>query len=82
MAASPNARCQPAQLTLGAVGDLVVFALDELEWAMPLMVDDLPGHARRLRRPPGCYRATVVAGTVTQRDGMLTDARPGTLIDA
>jgi N-acyl-D-aspartate/D-glutamate deacylase len=69
-------------LTPGAVGDLVVFALDELEWATPVMTDDLPGRARRLRRPPGGYRATVVAGTITQRDGVLTDARPGALLDA
>jgi N-acyl-D-aspartate/D-glutamate deacylase len=50
-------------------------------WAPPVMVDDLPGGARRLRRPAGGYRATVVAGAVTQRDGTLTDARPGTLLD-
>jgi N-acyl-D-aspartate/D-glutamate deacylase len=69
-------------VTLGSAGDLAVFALDELEWATPVMVSDMPGGARRLRRPAGGYRATVVAGTITQRDGVLTDARPGTLVGA
>jgi N-acyl-D-amino-acid deacylase len=68
-------------VTPGSAGDLSVFALDEFVWAPPVMVDDLPGGARRLRRPAGGYRATVVAGAVTQRDGTLTDARPGTLLD-
>jgi N-acyl-D-aspartate/D-glutamate deacylase len=67
-------------VTPGTEGDLVVFALDELEWAPPVMVDDLPGGARRMRRPAGGYRTTVVGGVATQRDGTLTDARPGTLL--
>jgi N-acyl-D-aspartate/D-glutamate deacylase len=70
------------KLTPGSAGDLVMFALDELEWAPPLTIDDMPGGARRLRRPAGGYRATVVDGTVTQRGGVLTDARPGMLIGA
>jgi N-acyl-D-amino-acid deacylase len=68
-------------LTPGSAGDLAVFALDELEWAQPVIVDDMPGGACRLRRPGGGYRATVVSGVITQRDGVLTDARPGTLVD-
>jgi N-acyl-D-amino-acid deacylase len=60
----------------GYVGDLVVFALDELSYLPDTFVHDLPGGAPRLTRPPGGFRATVVAGTVTQRDGVATGARP------
>jgi N-acyl-D-amino-acid deacylase len=67
-------------VTSGAAGDLAIFALDELEWAPPEMVDDMPRGARRLRRPSGGYRATVVQGAVTQSNGTLTSARPGTLL--
>src|SRR5262249_40554458 len=67
-------------VTPGAAGDLAIFALDELEWAPPELVDDMPHGARRLRRPPGGYRATVVQGAVTQSNGVLSDARPGALL--
>jgi N-acyl-D-aspartate/D-glutamate deacylase len=63
-------------ITAGAAGDVVVFALDELEYAHDTFVHDLPGGAPRLTRPAGGYRATVVAGTVVQRDGAATGARP------
>jgi N-acyl-D-aspartate/D-glutamate deacylase len=61
----------------GRSGDVAVFALDELHWDEDVFVDDLPGGARRLRRPEGGYRATVVNGTVVQREGKLTGALPG-----
>ena len=64
----------------GAVGDLVVFGLDELDWATDVFVSDLPRGARRLRRPAGGYRYTVVGGTVVQETGQLTGARPGTVL--
>jgi N-acyl-D-aspartate/D-glutamate deacylase len=67
-------------LAEGAAGDLAVFDLDELRWDVEAMVDDLPGGRRRLRRGPGGYRATVVAGRVTQCEGTLTGARPGTAL--
>jgi N-acyl-D-aspartate/D-glutamate deacylase len=44
------------------------------------MVDDLPTGARRLRRPPGGYRATIAAGVATQLGGELTGARPGRVL--
>ncbi len=66
----------------GAAGDLVVFALDELDWQRDVFVSDLPTGASRLRRPAGGYRATIVAGTVVQEHGTLTGARPGTLLRA
>ena len=66
----------------GGAGDLVVFALDELSYAPDTFVSDLPGGAPRLTRPPGGFRATVVAGTVTQREGVATGARPAGPLDA
>jgi N-acyl-D-aspartate/D-glutamate deacylase len=60
----------------GLAADLTVFALDELEWADDVFVDDLPRGARRLRRPAGGYRYTVAAGEVTQEGGTLTGAQP------
>jgi N-acyl-D-aspartate/D-glutamate deacylase len=68
------------RLTEGAAGDLVVFGLDELDWAADVFVSDLPEGARRLRRPAGGYRYTVVGGTVVQQDGELTGARPGRVL--
>jgi N-acyl-D-aspartate/D-glutamate deacylase len=63
-------------VALGSVGDLVVFALDELNYQPDSFVHDLPGGAPRLTRPPGGYRATVVGGVVTQECGTATGARP------
>ena len=68
------------RVTEGAVGDLVVFRLDELDWATDVFVSDLPQGARRLRRPAGGYRYTVVGGTIVQEAGQLTGARPGTVL--
>jgi N-acyl-D-amino-acid deacylase len=67
-------------LRLGAAGDLVVFVLDDLSFEPEVFVSDLPGGARRLRRPPGGFRYTVVDGVVTQEAGELTGARPGVLL--
>ena len=68
------------RLTEGAAGDLAVFGLDELDWAADVFATDLPEGARRLRRPAGGYRYTVVGGTVVQQDGELTGARPGRVL--
>ena len=67
-------------LAPGALGDLVVFVLDELSWEPDVPVRDLPAGASRLRRPPGGYRATVVGGVVTQQHGQPTEALPGTVL--
>ena len=61
----------------GAAGDLTVFALDELQYETERLVGDMPGGARRFTRPSGGYRATVVAGCMTQCDGSPTGATPG-----
>jgi N-acyl-D-aspartate/D-glutamate deacylase len=64
----------------GAVADLVVFALDELEPGDEVARTDLPGNAWRYGRTPGGYRATIVAGVPTWLDGTATGARPGTML--
>ena len=61
----------------GTAADLVVFDPDAISWEPDEFVDDLPGGGSRLRRPPGGYRHTVVAGQIVQTDGVLTGARPG-----
>ena len=69
-------------LAEGNHGDVTIFALDELDWKDDVFVDDLPLGASRLRRPPGGFRQTIVAGTVVQEAGELTGARPGRLLRA
>jgi len=64
----------------GAVGDLAVFALDELHYDDDGMVHDLPRGGARLRRPEGGYRATVVAGAAVQLGGKPTGDLPGRII--
>jgi N-acyl-D-aspartate/D-glutamate deacylase len=64
-------------LAPGRAGDVVVFALDELEYGADRTVHDLPGGGPRLTRPPGGFRVTAVEGVVTQEGGVATGARPG-----
>ena len=64
----------------GAVADLAVFALDDLDPGTEVQRHDLPGGAWRYSRTPGGFRATVVAGTPTWLDGAATGARPGTFL--
>ena len=66
----------------GRAGDFAVFNLDELHWDEDVFVADLPGGALRLRRPEGGFRATIVNGSVVQRDGKLTGALPGRVLNA
>ena len=60
----------------GRAGDLTVFDLDELTYLPDAFVNDLPGGAPRLTRPPGGFRYTAVAGVVTQEAGVATGERP------
>ncbi|HZQ59140.1 MAG TPA: amidohydrolase family protein [Acidimicrobiales bacterium] len=64
----------------GYAGDLTVFDLDELAYEREVLVGDMPGGAKRFTRPGAGFRATVVAGTVTQEGGVATDARPGRML--
>ena len=51
-----------------------------LSLAIPELVHDLPGGARRLIQKASGYTATVVSGQVTFREGEHTGALPGRLI--
>ncbi|HEY8525082.1 MAG TPA: amidohydrolase family protein [Acidimicrobiales bacterium] len=67
-------------LVPGYKGDLNVIDYENLQLALPEMVFDLPGGARRLVQRAEGYVATVVSGEVTRERGEDTGARPGRLI--
>ena len=54
--------------------------LDRLRVAAPHPVHNLPGGGRRLEQKAEGYRATIVSGAVTYRDGEATGALPGKLV--
>ncbi len=67
-------------LAPGYKADLNVIDLDALTIRPPRMVRDLPAGGRRLVQDAEGYRATVVSGAVTYRDGEPTGALPGRLV--
>ena len=80
---------QPAEaigfLDRGVVGvgykaDLNVIDVDRLHLHAPRPVWDLPANGRRLRQRADGYKATVVSGSITYRDGEATGALPGRLV--
>jgi N-acyl-D-aspartate/D-glutamate deacylase len=64
----------------GYKADLNVLDIDRLHLHAPRPKRDLPAGGRRLTQRADGYRATVVSGTVTYRDGVHTGARPGRLV--
>jgi N-acyl-D-aspartate/D-glutamate deacylase len=64
----------------GAVADLAVFHPEELQAGSEVKVRDLPGGAWRYSRTPGGYRATIVSGVPTWKDGQATGKRPGAML--
>jgi N-acyl-D-aspartate/D-glutamate deacylase len=64
----------------GLRADLNVIDLDRLRLHAPRAVHDLPAGGVRLLQDATGYRATVVDGQVTRRDGVDTGARPGRLV--
>ena len=64
----------------GLRADLNVIDFDALSLALPELVHDLPGGARRLIQRADGYRSTLVAGVETMHDGEETGARPGKLV--
>ena len=65
-------------LTPGRLGDLAVFALNEIEMRQEVRAHDVPHGSWRFTRPPAGFRATAVRGVPTWLDGASTGARPGT----
>jgi len=68
------------RLLPGYKADVNVIDLGEVALQLPEMVFDLPAGGRRLIQRAKGYRATIVSGEVTMRDGEPTGALPGRLI--
>ncbi len=64
----------------GMKADINVIDYDHLELEPPHVTYDLPGGGRRLLQDAKGYVATVVSGTVTQRNGVPTGELPGRLV--
>ncbi|MGH9302534.1 MAG: amidohydrolase family protein, partial [Acidimicrobiales bacterium] len=64
----------------GYKADLNVIDMEALRLHPPRMCFDLPAGGKRLLQTADGYRATVVAGRVTYRDGEATGALPGRLV--
>jgi N-acyl-D-aspartate/D-glutamate deacylase len=64
----------------GMKADLNVIDFDRVRCEPPVMSYDLPAGGKRLTQRARGYRATVVAGQVTYRDGEPTGALPGRLL--
>ena len=67
-------------LRAGMVADVNVFDPTVVGPDVPRLVDDLPAGGRRLEQRSRGFRATLVNGQVTIRDGVRTGATPGRLI--
>ena len=66
----------------GRRADLNVIDFDHVRCEAPVMAYDLPAGGKRLLQRARGYRATVVGGQVTYRDGEPTGALPGRLVRA
>lgn len=64
----------------GYKADLNVIDFDRLGVEAPVMKWDLPAGGKRLLQRATGYRATIVSGAVTYRDGEATGALPGRLV--
>ncbi|HEY6982933.1 N-acyl-D-amino-acid deacylase family protein [Reyranella sp.] len=64
----------------GYKADLNVIDFDKLRVEAPAMKWDLPAGGKRLLQRATGYRATIVSGSVTYRDGEPTGALPGKLV--
>ena len=67
-------------LAPGYKADLNVIDFDKLGVEAPVMKWDLPAGGKRLLQKARGYRATIVSGVVTYRDGEATGALPGRLV--
>jgi N-acyl-D-aspartate/D-glutamate deacylase len=68
------------RVAVGAKADLNVIDFDRLRVEAPIMKWDLPAGGKRLLQKARGYRATIVSGVVTYRDGEATGALPGRLV--
>jgi N-acyl-D-aspartate/D-glutamate deacylase len=68
------------RLAAGCRADLNLIDFDNIRLLRPEMRYDLPGGGGRLHQRSEGYTATIVAGTVTYRNGEATGALPGRLV--
>ena len=68
------------QLAVGLKADLNLIDLARLKVHVPTVAHDLPAGGRRMHQLADGYVATIVAGTVTYRNGQATGALPGRLV--
>ena len=67
-------------LARGFKADVNVIDVDRMRLHAPEVAHDLPSGGRRLVQRADGYAATIVSGTVVQRDGTPTGALPGRLV--
>jgi N-acyl-D-aspartate/D-glutamate deacylase len=67
-------------LAPGMRADINLIDFEELACELPVMAYDLPAGGKRLLQGAHGYRATMVAGEITYRDGEPTGALPGRLV--
>ena len=65
---------------VGLKADLNVIDFERLALEKPYVVADLPAGGKRLLQKARGYRATIVSGVLTYRDGEHTGATPGRLV--
>jgi N-acyl-D-aspartate/D-glutamate deacylase len=68
------------QLTVGRKADINLIDFARLSVHVPTVVHDLPAGGRRMQQRATGYVATIVAGSVTYRNGEPTGALPGRLV--
>jgi N-acyl-D-aspartate/D-glutamate deacylase len=64
----------------GLRADLNVIDAEQLQLHAPRVVHDLPAGGARILQGATGYKATIVGGEITRRDGADTGARPGRLL--
>ncbi|TFZ02715.1 D-aminoacylase [Ramlibacter henchirensis] len=64
----------------GMKADINIIDVDKLGLTAPRMTFDLPAGGKRLLQKADGYRATIVSGAVTYRDGEATGQLPGRLV--
>ncbi|AIT82094.1 N-acyl-D-amino-acid deacylase family protein [Novosphingobium pentaromativorans] len=69
-------------IAVGTKADINVIDRDNIVLHRPTVSRDLPSNGKRLSQKASGYRATIVSGEVTYRDGQATGALPGRLVRA
>jgi N-acyl-D-aspartate/D-glutamate deacylase len=68
------------RIRVGLKGDLNIIDFDHLGYSPVSATRDLPCGGKRLMQHANGFRATIVSGQVTYRDGQPTMAKPGRLV--